>query len=398
MNMNILFYVAVMLFGGLLFGRLAKFVKLPNVTGYLLAGLILGPYVLRLIPGSIVEEMGVIPDAALGFIAFSVGSEFKMSYIKRVGMTPIVIACLEALGASTLVTGALLIAGQELPLAIMMGAIAAATAPAATIMVLRQYKAKGPVSETLLTVVALDDAAALMLFGIASALAQQMTSPEGGSLLLSVLKPLYQIGGSLLLGAVLGAVFTLPLRFFKKPGNRLAITIGMVFLAISLAGLLDLSELLVCMAMGALLVNVSSQAGNVMTITDGFTPPILMLFFVLSGAELDWHVLPTIGLVGIVYVLTRVAGKLLGAFVGAKVMHAPPVVSKFLGLALIPQAGVAIGLSLIAAQMMPVYGPTIRAVVLCGTLIYEIVGPVITKISLIKAGEIVIKPNTAKAK
>jgi len=396
--MSILFYVALMLFGGLLFGRLAKLVKLPNVTGYLVAGLILGPCVLRIIPAEAVEQMSVLPDAALGFIAFSVGSEFKMSYIKRVGMTPIVIACLEALGATVCVTGALLLAGQELPLSIMLGAIAAATAPAATIMVLRQYNAKGPVTETLLTVVALDDAAALMLFGIASAMAQQMTSVGGGSLLASVLKPLYQIVGSLLLGALLGAVFTLPLRFFKKPGNRLSITIGMIFLAIALSQLLDLSDLLVCMAMGAVLVNISSQAGNVMTVSDSFTPPLLMLFFVLSGAQLDLGVLPRIGVVGVVYVLTRVVGKLIGAFAGAKVMHAPVAVSKYLGFALIPQAGVAIGLSLLAADMMPDYGAVIRAVVLCGTLIYEMVGPVITKVSLMKAGEIVIPSKSVSAK
>lgn len=385
--MSILWYIALMLFGGLLFGRLAKLVKLPNVTGYLIAGLILGPFVLRLLPLGIVDEMGVIADVALGFIAFSVGSEFKLSYIKRVGMMPIVIACLEALGATVLVTGSMLAFGQPPAFSIMMGAIAAATAPAATIMVIRQYKAKGPMTETLLTVVALDDAAALMLFGIASAIAQQMTS-GGGNVLASILQPFYEIFGSLILGAVLGAVFTFPLRFFKKQGNRLCIIIAMVFLAVSLATLLELSSLLVCMAMGCLFVNLSSQSEHVMSITDNFTPPILMLFFVLSGAELDITVLPAIGLVGILYVVTRVIGKLFGAFVGAKIMKAPAVVSKYLGFALIPQAGVAIGLSLLAGGIVPEYAQQIRAIILCGTLIYEMIGPVITKISLKKAGEI----------
>lgn len=385
--MSILWYIALMLFGGLLFGRLAKLVKLPNVTGYLIAGLILGPFVLRLLPSGIVGEMGVIADVALGFIAFSVGSEFKLSYIKRVGMMPIVIACLEALGATVLVTGSMLVFGQPPAFSIMMGAIAAATAPAATIMVIRQYKAKGPMTETLLTVVALDDAAALMLFGIASAIAQQMTS-GGGNVLASILQPFYEIFGSLILGAVLGAVFTFPLRFFKKQGNRLCIIIAMVFLAVSLATLLELSSLLVCMAMGCLFVNLSSQSEHVISITDNFTPPILMLFFVLSGAQLDITVLPAIGLVGILYVVTRVIGKLFGAFVGAKIMKAPAVVSKYLGFALIPQAGVAIGLSLLAGGIVPEYAQQIRAIILCGTLIYEMIGPVITKISLKKAGEI----------
>ncbi len=399
MEMNILWYIALMLAGGLAFGRLAKLVRLPNVTGYLVAGLVLGPCLLKLIPGDVVGSLGVIPDAALGFIAFSVGGEFKLSYIRRVGMTPIVIAFLEALGATLLVASAMLLAGQPAPFALMMGAIAAATAPAATIMVIRQYKAKGPVTETLLTVVALDDAVALMLFGIAIAIAiaQELTA-SSGNLLLSILSPVYQILGSLLLGGILGALFTLPLRFFRKPGNRLSITLGMVFVAIALSELLGLSDLLVCMAMGAMLTNVSSQTGDVMKITDGFTPPLLMLFFVLSGAELDITVLPKIGLVGVVYVLVRVAGKMLGAFAGARMMKAPPAVAKFLGPALVPQAGVAIGLSLLAAQTLPEYGSTIRAVVLCATLIYEMVGPVLTKISLTKAGEILPERRTAPEK
>ena len=397
--MSVLWYIALMLFGGLLFGRLAKFVKLPNVTGYLLAGLILGPYVLHLIPSTVVNDISIIADVALGFIAFTVGSEFKMSYIKRVGMTPIVIACLEAFGATLLVTVVVYVfmtlthgsAGfnENFSFALMLGAIASATAPAAPLMVIRQYKAKGPVTETLLTVVALDDAAALMLFGIATAIAQQLTMPGvGGGMLVSVGKPIYQIVGSLVLGGVLGILFTFPLRFFKKQGNRLSITIGMVFLGVAIATLLDLSALLVCMAMGALFCNVSSQSYDIMKVTDGFTPPVLMLFFVLSGAELDIGILPAIGLVGVIYVVTRVIGKFCGSFIGAKLMKAPPAVAKFLGPALIPQAGVAIGLSLIATQIVPEMGAQIRAIILCGTLIYEIIGPVITKISLTKAGEI----------
>ena len=388
MEMSVLWYLALMIFGGMLFGRLAKLIKLPNVTGYLLAGLLLGPCVLGLLPAGTVDGMSIISDVALGFIAFSVGGEFRMTYIRRVGMTPVTIACLEALGATVCVTLAMLAIGQDLAFSLMMGAIAAATAPAATIMVIRQYQAKGPVSETLLTVVALDDAVALMLFGLATAVAQQLVNGSSGNMLLTVLKPLYEIGGSLLLGGLIGLLLTLPLRFFKKQGNRLSLTIGTVFLAVSLAGLLELSALLVCMALGAVFVNVSSQAGPVMTITDQFTPPVLMLFFVLSGAQLDIGVLPSIGLVGVTYVVIRAAGKMLGAFLGAKWMKAPPNVAKYLGPSLIPQAGVAIGLSLLATEVVPEYGAVIRAVVLCGTLIYEIIGPVVTKISLQKAGEI----------
>ncbi|MEG2813445.1 MAG: cation:proton antiporter [Oscillospiraceae bacterium] len=387
--MAILWYIAMMIFGGLLFGRLAKLVKLPNVTGYLIAGLVLGPCVLKLIPADIVPQFSLIADVALGFIAFSIGSEFNLSYIKRVGMTPIVIAGLEALGATVLVTGGLLAIGQPLPFALVMGAIASATAPAATIMVIRQYKAKGPVSETLLTVVALDDAAALMLFGIATAIAGQLSATGAKtSIPLAIAKPILSIVCSLLLGAVISLILVFLLKFFKKDGNRLSITIAIVFLSVALATKLNLSALLVCMAVGAVFVNISSQAKPVMKVADGFTPPILMLFFVLSGAQLDISILPTIGLVGVTYVIVRVIGKYLGALIGGKIMKAPPAVQKYLGPALIPQAGVAIGLSLIATTVVPQYGQTIRAVVLCATLIYEIIGPVVTKLCLKKAGEI----------
>lgn len=334
--MSELWYICLMIFGGLLFGRLAKFVKLPNVTGYLLAGLILGPYMLKLIPANIVGEFGFVADVALGFIAFSVGSEFKLSYIKRVGMTPIVIAALEALFAAVFVTGGLLAIGQPLAFAIVLGAIASATAPAATVMVIRQYKAKGPVTDTLLTVVALDDAAALMLFGIAAAIAAQLTSGQSTSMLMAVLKPILEIIFALGLGAILGVLFVIPLRFFKKASNRLCVIIAFVFLAVSLSQYFNLSALLVCMAVGTVFVNISSQSINIMKITEDFTPPILMLFFVLSGAELNITILPTIGLVGIVYVIVRVIGKYSGALIAAKLMKAPAAVAKYLGPALIP--------------------------------------------------------------
>lgn len=388
MTFNELWYIGIMIISGLVFGRLAKLIKLPNVTGYLIAGLIIGPQVLKLLPLGIVTEFELISDVALGFIAFSIGSEFKLSYIKRVGIAPIVIACLEALLASVCVICGLLAAGADLAFALVLGAIASATAPAATIMVIRQYKAKGPLSETLLTVVALDDAAALMLFGILSAISAQLVSGSGGNMLAAIIKPIFEIVCSLLLGGVLGVLFTIPLRFFKKDGNRLCITIAFVFIAAALSVALGLSSLLVCMALGAVLVNVSSQANHIMKITDSFTPPILMLFFVLSGSELNLSILPTVGLFGIIYVLARVAGKCIGAFAGAKLMKMPPAVAKYLGLALVPQAGVAIGLSLLATSIVPQYGSTIRAIVLCGTFIYEIIGPVLAKFSLHKAGEI----------
>ena len=379
--------LAVMIFSGMLCGRLVKRIKLPNVTGYLIAGLLIGPSVLGIIPADTIESFTILSDVALGFIAFSIGNEFKISYFKRVGSTPIVIAIFESLFAVIFVVTALLVTGHDLSFSLVLGAIAAATAPAATIMVIRQYKAKGPMTETLLSVVAIDDATALFYFSICVAIANSLS---GGSMALSeiVLSPLIEIGGALLVGFLLGLIFTLPLRFFKKEGNRLALIIGFVFLGVGLSEICGFSSLLFCMSMGAALSNFCSEAPKIMDIADGFTPPLFMLFFVASGAELQLSVLPSIGLAGIIYVIFRVAGKMAGTSFAAALCKAPAVVRQFLGMALVPQAGVAIGLSLVATTAVPQFGSTIRAIVLCATLIYELIGPAVAKFSLTKAGEI----------
>ena len=388
MELTTLFYLALLLFTGLAFGRLVKLVKLPNVTGYLIGGLLIGPYCLKLLPGEFVTNMELVSEMALAFIAFTIGSEFKLSYLKKVGLTPIVIAFFEALAATIVVTLVLILFGFDVELALLLGAIASATAPAATIMVVRQYNAKGPVTETLLSVVALDDAVALIAFGFASAAVNSMQNPGRTSLVMALLSPVLEIIGSILLGFVLGLVFKFPLRYFKKDSNRLIITVGFVFLGSALATMLGLSSLLLCMCMGAMLTNTSSAAPSIMRLVDTITPPIFLLFFATSGAELNITILPSIGLVGILYVICRIVGKVAGASAGAILMKAPDTTKKYLGFTLIPQAGVAIGLSLIASQSIPAYGQTIRAVVLCGTLIYELIGPAVTKVALQKAGEI----------
>lgn len=385
--MSTLLYLAIMIFTGMLFGRLAKLVRLPNVTGYLVGGLIIGPSVLNLIPADALNGMNLISDVALGFIAFSIGNEFKISYFKRVGATPIVIAILESLLAVIFVVIGLLIAGCSLPFSLVLGSIAAATAPAATIMVIKQYKAKGPMTETLLSVVAIDDATALIFFGICVAIAGALEG-SGTSLGQALLSPLIEILSAVVVGFVLGLLFLIPMRWFKKDGNRLSLTIAFVFLGVGLADLCGFSSLLLCMAMGAALANFSRETPQIMKLTDALTPPIFLLFFVSSGAALQISILPSIGLAGIIYVLLRVAGKMAGASLGGVLCHAEPAVKKYLGLALVPQAGVAIGLSLIATTAVPEYGATIRAIVLCATLIYEILGPALSKLSLKKSGEI----------
>lgn len=386
--MNLLFYLAVMLFAGLLFGRLLKLIKLPNVTGYLISGLVLGPFVTKVLSAEAVESLSVISNMALAFIAFTVGLSFKRSYFKRVGMTPVVIALMEALIAVFLVQGALIAAGFDIAFSIVLGAIAAATAPAATIMVIKQYNAKGPVTDTLIAVVAIDDAVALVAFGFAVSIANIIEGNGNSNMFLSILTPFGQVILALLLGAVMGVLFKIPLRFFKKTGNRLIIIIAFVFMTSALATLLGVSELLACMALGSVFCNISTESDSINDLCDLVTPPLFELFFVVSGAGLDVSVLPQIGLMGAIYVVVRCVGKWAGAFLGAKLMKAPTNVCKYIGPTLFPQAGVAIGLTMVAQTVVPQYAPQIRAVILCGTLIYELIGPVISKITLKKAGEI----------
>lgn len=365
-----------------------KRIHLPNVTGYLLIGLLAGPYCLNLLPKGIIEEFAIIPKVALGFIAFSIGAEFKLSYLKKVGKSPIVIAIFEAVCAVLIVDFVLILTGHDVAFSLVLGAIAAATAPAATLMVVRQYKAKGPVTQTLLPVVAIDDAVALMAFGLSVAIAKAIESKGQVSLLSTIVGPVYEIGGALIFGALLGIIFRFLIKWFTGRGNRLAVSIAMLFFCVGISDSLGLSSLLACMMMSSVLVNTSKEADVIFDQLDRMTPPIYMLFFLISGAELDITILASVGVVGALYILFRVAGKILGAFLGAKISKTEPVVQKWLGFTLIPQAGVAIGLASIAMNVVPQYGSKIRAIILCGTVIYELCGPVITKTVLKKAGEI----------
>ena len=392
---TILFQIALIMAAGLLFGRLAKLVRMPNVTGYLIAGLVLGPCLLNFIPADIVENFSVASDMALGFIAFSIGSEFKLSYFKQVGASPIIIAITESLGAVVLVTGVLLLCGVSVPLSILLGAIAAATAPAQTIMVINQYRAKGSLTSMLMSVVALDDAVALIAFGFASTIVKTITK-GGGFSLLSLVQPLYEVLVSFVLGAALCMLMLLFLRWFKKPGNRLCVTIGFVFGATWLANLLDGSPLLTCMALGAVLVNTFKDTDHVMKVAYAFTPPVYMIFFVMSGAGFDLGAVLSVGVIGALYIVLRVLGKMGGAWLGGKITHSEEKICRWLGPTLMPQAGVALGLLTVAASIVPDFAPTIRTIILCSTFIYSIIGPSVAKFSLVRAGEIVLPPKQKK--
>ncbi len=391
--MHILYYIAVILFSGIIMARIVSKFKLPNVTGYLLAGVIIGPSVLKLVPDNVTSSLSVISVAALGFIAYSIGSELNIEHLNKSGASIIWITLLEALGAVIIVDLAMIfIFRQPVAFSLVVGAIATATAPAATIMVIRQYKAKGPLVGTLLPVVAMDDAVAIIVFGLSTAVAHAITNADKNvAVWVSILSPIREIIIALLIGFLIGLGLSYFSRKAKGEEELLSFTIAAIFLTVGLSYLLDVSSLLACMMVGATISNMAYNKNRLFSVVDRFTPPIFIAFFTLAGAELKLNILRQVGLVGVGYIVFRVIGKMLGAYLGAKFTGAPAAVRKYLGLALIPQAGVAIGLSMIAEQILPGMGVVIRTIILSATVVYELIGPVAAKVALLKAGEITVK-------
>lgn len=417
--MEYLLAIGVAMFAGLFLSRLTSKFNLPDVTSYLVAGVLVGPLCLGLlgIDGlgfksfEFVEEMVLLNDVALGFIAFSIGSEFRISALRKTGRQATVIAIIQALTATVLVDGALLIMhlflGDKLPVStcILLGAIATATAPAATLMVVNQYKARGALTDMLLPVVALDDAVGLIVFAVSSGVARALSS---GSLnLISVVvNPILEIVLSLGLGAALGWIFSEVEIFFNSNSKRLSLAVAFVILSAGLSKLhfeigaveIGFSSLLVCMMCGTIFCNLCDFSEEIMHKTERWTAPIYVLFFVISGAELDLTVFADLAVVGIgvMYILSRSAGKIFGASVSAKLMRCEPSICKYLGITLLPQAGVALGMSVTVAAEFGAEGAIVRNIVLFSVLIYELVGPVLTKIALTAAGDIKPKPTTKR--
>ena len=411
--MEYLLSIGLAMFAGLLLTRFTKRFNLPDVTSYLIAGLLIGPLALGAlgVPGlgfrsfEFVEEMGLICDAALGFIAFSIGNEFRLEELKHIGKQATVIAIFQALTATVFVDLGLLalhlIVGSEvLPVStcIILGAIATATAPAATIMVINQYKAKGPLTSILLPIVALDDAVGLIVFAVSTGIAKALNS--GSISLVSVLiNPLVEIVCSLGMGAAVGWAFSEVEKFFHSRSKRLSLAVAFVFVCTGLSKLefslgggveIGFSSLLVCMMCGTIFCNMCDFSEEIMYRTDRWTAPVFVLFFVLSGAELDLRVFSNLAVVGvgIVYIIARSAGKILGAHFSAKATHCQDTICKYLGITLLPQAGVALGMSVTVAAQFGAEGAIMRNIVLFSVLVYELVGPVMTKIALTAAGEI----------
>lgn len=394
--MNQLYYVAIIILSGMIMARLVSKFKLPHVTGYLLAGVLIGPSILNLVPKEAGESLTVISEAALGFIAYSIGSEMNFKNLKKVGKSLITITIFEALMPAILVTLTMIyVFKQPLPFAIVIGAIASATAPAATIMVIKQYKAKGKIVDTLLPVVAMDDGVAIISFGIAFSIAKSLMKSGGSfSMVQAILVPLLEIFLALGVGFAVGIILCYLIPKIKGEDELLSSVIVSIFIAIGFAEFLNVSTLLVCMMIGITVSNFAHNSNRALNVINKVTPPIFIAFFTLSGVDLNLGALKYAGLMGIGYVVVRSIGKILGAYIGARITHSNKTVQKYLGLTLLPQAGVAIGLSMIAQTVMPTMGSTIRTIILASTVIYELFGPFIAKTALIRAGEIDIKALT----
>ena len=413
--MQILLSLSIALLAGLLLSRLAKVLKLPAVTAYLVAGILVGPFLLGRLNffgvhlGFIEEDLSafkIISEVALGFIAFSIGNEFRLHDLKKNGKKATVIGIFQAVVATILVDAVLIVVAIttqiiSIEAAIVLGAIASATAPAATLMVVKQYKAKGPLTNILLPIVAIDDAVGLVLFAISFGIAKAISS--GKISLVSILaEPIIEVVLSLLLGAAMGFLFHLCERFFHSRSKRLAVSVTFVLLTVALSMIkfsvwgvhVGFSSLLVCMMLGTVFCNVCDFSVELMDRVDRWTAPLFVLFFVISGAELDLTVFTSIGivLVGVAYIVARSMGKYLGAFASAKAMKCDKQIVRYLGITLLPQAGVALGMAIKASDPVTGLGDTgaiVAQITLFAVLIYELVGPLLTKISLTKAGEIV---------
>ena len=418
--------LAVCLFAGLMMTRALKRLHLPDVTAYLIAGVCIGTYCIgRFVIGGFsfgfnneiapVGNFTIISDIALGFIAFDIGNEFRLKDLKHTGKKATVIGIVQAVVATLVVDAALIgvhflliaVTGTDylpLPACIILGAIASATAPAATLMVVRQYKAKGPTTSLLLPVVALDDAVGLIVFAISFGVARTFVS--GTTDLVSIIvAPLVEIVASLVLGAIMGWLLTKLETLFHSNTNRLNMTIAFVFLTAALSMVefsigpvhVGFSSLLVCMMLGTVFCNLCPLSNDLMEKTDRWTAPLFALFFVISGAELELNVFADVAIVGIgvVYILFRCAGKYIGSYISTKATHCSPEVCKYLGITLFPQAGVALGMCITARQLGE-QGDLIRNIILFSVLIYELFGPMLTRMALTRAGD--IKPMSDEVK
>ena len=390
--MQTLLYLSVLVLAGFLIAKLLGFINLPDVTGYLIAGVLIGPSLLNLIPKIALPELNLLSTIALGFIAYNIGCQIDLGAIKSLGMNIITITILEALIAELFVFIGMLMLGQSVVFSLAISTMACATAPAATLLIIKQYNAKGPLVDTLIPVVALDDAVGIIgiiLFGVVSSIAETQFKGVEVSLDEMILAPLFEIFASAALGLAIGFALTIILKFFKKSEDVRIFITGIILITTFISENWGLSSLLTLMSFGIVVGNFSPRKTTAREAINGITPVVYVAFFALSGADLDFSILKTAGLLGLAFFIFRAMGKVTGAGIGAKISKLSPTIQKYLGFTLLPQAGVAIGLSQIAATKFPEpYGSTMRAIVLSAVIISEISGPIISRWALVKAGDI----------
>ncbi|TAH68853.1 MAG: cation:proton antiporter [Anaerolineaceae bacterium] len=387
--MNLLLKISIVLLVGAVGGKVARIFKLPNVSGYLLAGLFLGPSFFKFINSQDIEAYTVINELALAIIAFSIGNEFVIKDMLKLGKSIVIITLAEVVGAIFIVfTVMYYVFNQPFAFSIVIASMSAATAPAATLLVIKQYKAHGPLTKTILPVVALDDVFGIIAFGIAMSLATLTSGQENFSIYKMIINPLVEIGGSLILGLILGVFLVVVAKKSKGRDELQVVTLVAIGIAAGLSTRLGLSPLLTCIMMGTTLVNLKQNSKRVFDSVNSFVSPVYVLFFTLAGASLDLSILLSVGIIGVAYVIARAAGKMSGAWVGAKSVKADPMVTKNLGYALFPQGGISIGLLVIVRQQLPDYAIAISTIIMFSVLIYEVTGPIFAKLAIQKAGEI----------
>jgi len=396
-KLNILLKISIVLVAGIIGGKLAKLLKLPNVSGYLVVGLFLGPSFFGdgFITKADAEQLTIISEIALAVIAFSIGSEFIIKDILKMGRAIFIITLAEVIGAVVLVFLVMFFGfGQPFAFSIVIAAMSAATAPAATLLVMRQYRAHGPVTKTLLPVVALDDVFGIIIFGIAMSLARVSLSTEQLSVFKMISAPLIEIFGSLLLGLVIGIILSFVTKKAQNRDDLQVVSLAAIGLAVGLSKWLGLSPLLTNIMVGTVLVNLVNNPNRVFGSVNDFISPFYVLFFTIAGASLDLNILFAVGAIGIAYVFARAAGKMFGAWVGAKAVKADKNVVKYLGLGLLPQGGISIGLSVLVKLYFDINDYTkdlavkIVTIIMFSVLIYETMGPIFAKIAISKAGEV----------
>ncbi|MBU1087577.1 MAG: cation:proton antiporter [Candidatus Omnitrophica bacterium] len=386
--MNIILGVGIILVFGLLSGKLAEKVKTPAITAYLLLGIVFGPFMLGFISEDMLKVSGTISNIALSLIAFSIGQNFSGKIFRQVGKQVMWISILEAVGAWLITLIGLLFFKVPAYMALIFGAIAAASAPAAIIMVVREYKARGQFVDILMGVVALDDAWGLIIFSLSLAVAKAMYLDLSSSLGSMLMGAVIEIAGSFLVGGVLGIILSRIGLFLKNQTDLLIWTIGVIFVATGIALHFHFSVLLTSMFLAAVVVNLNNESFKFFDILNHIDWPIYLIFFVLAGASLEIDLLSKIGVIGIVYMIFRIVGKFLGTYLGAHIAKSDDDVKKYLSLGLLPQAGVALGMALIAKEQFPQAGNIIFTTVAATTVIYEIIGPFFVKLALHKTNQI----------